>query len=296
MVRLRLSFVVALLVLVLLTCLSALRPQSASSTHGCAPSIPPPVPGPLFPAPTTPGIVRINEVLNAPATIWNCLDQGKFSYATDSWVELYNSTNQALDLSASHAAFNNNISPYPFYFPLGAAISAKGFLVLFPDARTNLLASGSNLTFTLNGITIDQLTIPTLAPEQSYARVPDGANTWLKTISPTIDASNSNTSPQRTPTPTSSSHSGTGSGSYGSGTVHTSSTPTLVNGTQPAWNKLQLPTSVPVSTATTSIPLTVSSPPVTNSISDLPHRILLTILLVVLAFMLFWCWRLFRPS
>jgi hypothetical protein len=296
-VRLRLSLVVALLVLALLSSLSALRPQSASGTHGCAPPIPPPVPGPLVPAPATPGIVRINEVLNAPATIWNCLDQGNPSNRTDSWIELYNPTNQALNLSASHAAINSNISPYPFGFPPGAAIAAKGFLVLFPDAHANLLVSGANLTFTINSVTIDQLTIPTLAPDQSYARVPDGANTWLTTLSPTIDASNNNTAPERIPTPTFSSNGGTGAGSYGSGTGHTSSTPTLVNGTQPTWNKLQLPTSVPVSTVTASMPFTVSSPlPATNSISDIPHRILLTILLVALAFTLFWCWRLFRPS
>jgi hypothetical protein len=42
--------------------------------------------------------------------------------------------------------------------------------------------------------------------------------------------------------------------------------------------------------------LTISSSPAINSISDTPHRILLTILIVALAFMLFWCWRLFRPS
>ena len=294
--RLRFSSGVALLVLALLSSLSALRPQSARSAHGCAPPVPPSVPGPLVPAPATPSIVRINEVLYAPVTPWNCLDQGKSSYGTDSWIELYNPTNQALDLSASHAAFNSNISPYPFYFPPGVAIDARSFLVLFPDAGTNLLASGANLTFTINGVTVDQLTIPTLAPDQSYARVPDGANTWQITISPTIDASNSNTSPKRTPTPTSSSRGSTGSGSYGSGTEHTSSTPTLVNGTQPAWNKLQLPTSVPVSTATTNISLTVLSPPPANSISDIPHRVLLTILLVALAFMLFCCWRLFRPS
>lgn len=88
--RLRLLSVVMLLVLALLTCLSALRPHPASSAHGCAPSIPPPIPGPLVPAHATPGIVLINEVLYAPSTIWNCLDQGKPSYKTDSWVELYN--------------------------------------------------------------------------------------------------------------------------------------------------------------------------------------------------------------
>jgi hypothetical protein len=296
-VRLRFSFVVALLVLALLTCLSALRPHPASSAHACAPSIPPPVPGPLVPAPATPGIVLINEVLYVPATTWNCSDQGKPSDRTDSWVELYNPTRQAFDLHASRASFDSSNSPSPYNFPLGTAIAPLGYLVLFPDAHTNLLAPGANLSFTINGVSIDRLTIPTLGDDQSYARVPDGKTTWQITISPTIDASN--TLPELTPTTTSTSHhngSGSGGGNYGSGTGD-QSTSTLINGTQPPWSKLQLPTSVPISTATVSQSLTITSPPpTTNSISDTPHRILLTILIVAMASMLFWCWRLFRPS
>ena len=301
MVRLRLSFVVALLVLALLSCLSAL-PLRAASSHACAPSIPPPVPGPLVPAPATLGIVMINEVLYAPSTVWNCLDQGSPSYRTDSWVELYNTTGQSLDLSASHASFTSNTSPYPYYFPINSAILAHGYLVLFPDAGTSLLASGANLSFNISGVSIDQLAIPSLAPDQSYSRMPDGASTWQITLAPTIDASN--IAPQRTPTPThtpspnrGSSGSGSGSGGYGGGTGYSGSTPTLANGTQIAWNKVQLPTSVPISTATVNAPLPVSSPsPTITSVSDTPHRILLTILVIALALMLFWCWRLFRPS
>jgi hypothetical protein len=159
-----------------------------------------------------------------------------------------------------------------------------------------MLLPGVTLRFLIGDATIDQVSLPALGADQSYARVPDGSNTWEITISPTIDASNT----PLQPTPTSSSnHGGTGSGSgdYGSGTGHKSSTPSLVNGTQPGWSKLQLPTSVPASTATVNAQLTVSLPsPTTNSISDTPHRILLTILVVALALMLLWCWRLFRPS
>lgn len=298
MVRLRLSFVVALLVLALLSCLPAL-PLHAAGSHACAPSIPPPVPGPLVPAPATLGIVMINEVLYAPATVWNCLDQGSPSYRTDSWVELYNTTGQSLDLSASHASFSSDTSPYPYYFPINSAIAAHGYLVLFPDGGPALLSSGATLSFNISGVSIDQLTIPSLAPDQSYSRVPDGSNTWQISLAPTIDASN--TAPKRTPTPTrtpSSNRGGSGSGSggYEGGTGYSGSTPTLANGTQIAWNKVQLPTSVPISTATVNVPLTVSSPPPANNLSDTPRRILLTILVVALALMLFWCWRLFRPS
>jgi hypothetical protein len=120
--------------------------------------------------------------------------------------------------------------PHPYYFPLGAAIAPLGYLVLFPDVGSNLLASGAKLSFSITGTSIDQLTIPTLGDDQSYARIPDGKNTWSITISPTVDAGNS------------------------------------------------------------------SPIPATSSVSDTPHRILLTILIVALAFMLFLCWRLLRPS
>ncbi len=295
MVRLRLSFVVALLFLALLSCLFALRPHSVSA-HGCAPPIPPPVPGPLVPAPATPGIVLINEVLAAPGSTWNCSEQGTYSLSTDSWVELYNPGNRPLDLYSVHARFDSGPNTFVFYFPLGAAIGSHGFLVLFPDANSRMLLPGVTLRFLIGDATIDQVSLLPLGADQSYTRVPDGSNTWEITKSPTINASNT----PLQPTPTSSSNhggSGSGSGDYGSGTGHKSSTPSLVNGTQPGWSKLQLPTSVPASTATVNAPLTVSLPsPTTNSISDTPHRILLTILVVALALMLLWCWRLFRPS
>lgn len=293
--RLRLSFVVVLLLLVLLSCLFALRPHSVSA-HGCAPSIPSPVPGPPVPAPATPGIVLINEVLATPGSTWNCSEQGTHSLSTDSWVELYNPGNRPLDLYRVHARFDSGPNTFVFYFPLGAAIGPHGFLVLFPDANSSMLLPGVTLRFLIGDATIDQVHLPALAADQSYARVPDGSNTWEITISPTIDTSNT----LLQPTPTSSSnHSGTGTGSgdYGSGTGHNSPTPSLVNGTQPGWSKLQLPTPVPTSTATVNTPLTVSLPsPTTNSISDAPHRILLTILIIALALVLLWCWRLFRSS
>ncbi len=201
----------------------------------------------------------INEVLAAPGSTWNCSEQGTHSLSTDSWVELYNPGNRPLDLYSVHAKFDSGPNTFVFHFPLGAAIGPHGFLVLFPDANSSMLLPGVTLRFLIGDATIDQVTLPALGVDQSYARVPDGSNTWGITNSPTIDASNT----PLQPTPTSSSnHGGTGSGSgdYGSGTGHKSSTPSLVNGTQPGWSKLQLPTSVPASTATVNAPLTVSLP------------------------------------
>jgi hypothetical protein len=73
-VRLRLFS--ALLIVALFLNVNTSHAASAS-THGCAPPIPPPVPGSPVAAPATPGIVLINEVLSMPGSPWNCSELNK---------------------------------------------------------------------------------------------------------------------------------------------------------------------------------------------------------------------------
>lgn len=283
----RLRFFTALLIALFLN--TNTPHASYASTHGCAPPIPPPVPGSLAPAPATPGILLINEVLSTPGSTWNCSDLNKtFSISNDSWVELYNPQNQPFNLYAAHASFDTEPNTSVYYFPFGAAIAAHGYLVLFPAVYSDTLLIGANLRLLFAGVTIDQVTVPALPVDQSYARIPDGSNTWRVTNTPTIDASNM--ASQVSPTPTSSS-SNQEPGGYG----NTSSTPTLVTGTQPAWSNLQLPTQVAAFTSDVN-PALITSPASSVPASDgwdTPRRILLTVLAVALALMLFWCWRLF---
>jgi hypothetical protein len=65
-----------------------------------------------------------------------------------------------------------------------------------------MLLPGVTLRFLIGDTTIDQVSLPALGADQSYARVPDGSNTWEITKSPTINASNT----PLQPTPTSSSN------------------------------------------------------------------------------------------
>jgi len=257
------------------------------------------VPGSPASAPATPGIILINEVLLVPHSTWNCSEAKTYSITTDAWIELYNPQNQPFDLYAAHTTIVTGASPDAYYPPFGAAIASHGFLVLFPGAFFSNLFLGTpspemTLRLVIGGVTIDQVTVPTLTPDQSYARIPDGGNTWQLTDAPTIDASNTG-SQSPTSSPTSS-----GSGGSGSGGSENSSPRGLVNGTQPAWNSLTLPSSVaatatPDDTSQNNAPQTYSSSPTTpiDVASDIPQRILLTILVVALALMLFWCWRLF---
>ena len=289
----RLRFFSALFIVALFLNVNTPRAASAS-THGCAPPIPPPVPGSPVAAPATPGILLINEVLSMPGSSWNCSELNKtFSLNRDSWVELYNRQNQPYNLYAAHASFDTGPNTLTYYLPFGAAIAPHSYLVIFPGVYSGMLIAAGSLRLVIAGITIDEVNIPTLPTDHSYARVPDGSNNWQITNTPTIDASNLVS--QVSPTPTSSSLPTQGSGGY----VKATSIPAIINGTQPAWSNLQFSTPVAIVTSTTdsTSPTLTTSP--TSSVStisngwDTPHRILLTVLAVVLALMLFWCWRLF---
>src|SRR5439155_6237372 len=138
-----------------------------------------------------PGSLRINEVLSMPGSTWNCSESGKsFSLSDDSWVELYNPQSQPYNLYAAHASFDTGPNTLPFYLPLGAVIAPHGYLVLFPSVFSGTLLK-TNLRLIVAGVTIDQINIPSLPIDQSFARIPNGSNLWQITNTPTIDASNS---------------------------------------------------------------------------------------------------------
>jgi len=285
-------------------------PASASGpTHGCAPAIPPTVSGSPAPVPATAGIIALNEILLNPATAWNCSDTAGASSPTDSWIELYNPQSQPLNLYSGHAMLDTGPGTNPYYFPLGASIAAQGFMVIFPFTRLSFTSSVTlSVRLIVNGTIIDQVTIPQLNPDQSYARMPDGSGKWQITATPTIDASNMTGLVTPTPTPTKSSGNGnTSSGNTSGGNSNaTPGTGTkIVSGVQPSWTKITLPvtpTSPAANDTSAGTPTTLSTPastpaPQASDSFDIPRRIIVTLLLIALAATLFWCWRLFTsPS
>jgi len=268
---------------------------SGAGGHGCAPLVPPGIPGSPVPAPPAPGSIVINEVLLVPHSTWNCSESGSYFSTTDAWIELYNTQNQAFNLYAAHALIDSGPNTNAFSFPFGAAIAAHGYLVVFPRSSSDFVSSETAaLRLVIPQAVVDQVTVPPLGQDQSYTRTSDGAASWEITSAPTIDARN--TSLQATPTATTSPKGpgGTGSartpvGSYsGDHTV-------LVDGVQPDWNRLQIPTATP----TASVVLHPATPPAStlspgSSGSDLPRRIALTVLAIALAATLFWCWKVFK--
>lgn len=88
----------------------------------------------------------------------------------DDWVELYNPQSQPYNLYAAHAELDTGPGTLAFYLPLGAVISSHGYLVIFPSTLSGSLIVQSHLRLIIAGITIDQIDVPSLPPDQSYAR------------------------------------------------------------------------------------------------------------------------------
>ena len=263
---------------------------SPSSMHGCAPLIPPSVPGSSVPAPAIPAKLLINEVLSYPGSRWNCSEPpNTYSITNDSWIELYNPQNEAFDLYAARATFEISSSAKPFYLPLGSVIAPHSYLVLFLSTFSGTPID-ANVRLLIEGVTIDQVDIPSLKIDQSYARIPDGSSSWHITNTPTIDASNNISQPGTVLNPTVSS-----SNQNPIATRGASSTPTPDLNTQAVWSSLQFPTPVSIETPITR-PTVTYTPSLSTPFNydwDTPHRILVTTLVIALALMLFWCWRLF---
>jgi hypothetical protein len=295
-VRVRLRFFLALFILTLFL-FTQFSHASTAYGHGCASPIPPLVPSSPFPAPAIPGKLLINEILSLPASSWNCSEVNKtYSIKSDSWIELYNPQSQPYNLYAAHASLDTGPNTLPFYVPLGAVIAPHGYLVLFPSVFSGTLLIRVHLRLIIAGVIIDQINIPSLPSDQSYARISDGSNMWHITNAPTIEASNNIAQPSPkvspiTPSPT--------QGPAGSEYAATPTSAPII-GRQIVWSNLQLPTSFVIATPKAK-PLAVKA--TSSSLSspasdgwDTPHRIVLTTLIVALALMLLWCCRLFTNS
>lgn len=286
----------SLSMLLLLTCLLFITsPVHSASKHGCAPPNPPPLSNPIS-APPTVGSVLINEALSQPHSTWNCSEPaGTYSQQEDSWIELYNPGSHALNLYASRAEISLDDGTTWYYLPFDSDIAPGSFLVVFPEENQINLSSTWLVLLDIENITVDQAAIPTLQPDQSFARVPDGAQNWQFVGQPTIDASNDSSSQPVTPTPTKTPKTTvpTGSGIGGASTPADS-------GTQPAWGGVQLPANATATAATSTDPPTQllsqqQSTPASQSSGPDGGAIALIIALILLFLgALVWCWRLFR--
>ena len=275
---------------------------AASRKHGCASPTPPTVPGTLIQPPAIHGLLFINEVLSLPNSTWNCSELATHSQANDAWIEIYNSQDQAFDLYTVHTELDTGPGTNAFYFPFGAAIAPHSYLVVFPCTDPLfLLTQASTLRLVISGVAVDQATLPLLGGDMSYARIPDGSNTWQITSTPTIDANNSQVA-----TPTSrlsqlrkgdkNSKSYKGEGNNTATIMDEPNQQKVVHGVQPAWNRVHLPANTPLPSAGATPTSRSTSSPINGNTMDVPRKILLTVLTIASALALLWCKRFFTRS
>jgi hypothetical protein len=278
------------------------RHGEATAAHGCAPRNPPAVAGAL-PPPSSAHEVLLNEVLTFPQSAWNCASEGAPVSLRDAWVELYNPQNRPFDLYAVHASLDTGPQTTPFFLPLGSAIPAHGFLVLFPEdgevSSTAFFPQGAcTVRLLFNGTAvIDQVTIPQLGADQSFARTIDGGPQWQSTTAPTIAASNGALL-QSTPAATGATTPPAQGEHHRSTGQPPDKQPAPPSGTQPVWQGLHFPAGsspTPISSVSTAQPASVPPPPPAATSSDTLRLLLSGGLVLALLGLLFWGWRLFKP-
>ena len=144
----------------------------------------------------TSGVV-INEIM--PSNIETAADQdGEY----DDWVELYNNTGTAIDLSGYFLSDDVAILN-KWIFPTGTSIAANDYLIVWCD--NDILQTGLHAGFKLtsNGETlvlsdasmnpINEVTFPEVNPNHTYGRYANGTGGFIPMV-PTFEAENSFTS------------------------------------------------------------------------------------------------------
>ncbi len=152
----------------------------------------------LFAVTISTGQIKINEVL---ANNQGAPNNPAFQF--EDWIELYNSSDQEVDIGGMGISDDNSIK---FVFPnTGLKIPAKGFLLLI--ASGNVSAGSRHLNFSLDddGETIklfsasgnvsDKFEYPALRKNVSYGRIYNGARRLRYFNEPSPEASNNEQTP-----------------------------------------------------------------------------------------------------
>ena len=137
------------------------------------------------------GDVLINEIVASNST--SAYDSNG---ENDDWVELFNTTSSALDLSGMYLS-DDPINLMKWSFPIGTSIPAYGYLVVWCDndmgqtgLHTNFKLSslGENLIFSNGTAIYNQVVFGVQSADIAYARCPDGSSFSFAT--PTPNATN----------------------------------------------------------------------------------------------------------
>jgi CotH kinase protein/Chitobiase/beta-hexosaminidase C-terminal domain/Secretion system C-terminal sorting domain/Lamin Tail Domain/Divergent InlB B-repeat domain len=139
--------------------------------------------------------IVINEICATNGDVVIEPETGNFP----SWLELYNPTNAAVDVSWFMLS-DDLALPGKWLIPGSTVIPAKGHLLIWCDGRWSgyhagfsLDPDGESIILSTNtGTLLDRVDFPKQYTNNSYGRVSDGAGTWKHTSKPTPNANNSN--------------------------------------------------------------------------------------------------------
>ena len=140
--------------------------------------------------------VRLNEVLPSNSSL-GCGDEvGE----RNDWVELYNTSDLAVDL-AGYSLTDDTASPRKSVVPEGVTIEARSTLLFWADGTPE--QGERHLSFKFNakleGVIlydtevrqVDLYRWTDATSDVSFARVPDGTGDWVRCDEPTCEADNS---------------------------------------------------------------------------------------------------------
>lgn len=126
--------------------------------------------------------------------------------STEDWIELYNNTQQTIQIESNELYITDDYSVAPLNYALPAiSLAPNSFILVWADkmdtvadeihANFKLSSSGESIGLFLNRngstITLDTITYPLQTIDGvSNARIPDGSNNWGILNTPTPNASN----------------------------------------------------------------------------------------------------------
>ncbi len=128
--------------------------------------------------------IVINEILPNP--------DGPSSEDSE-WIELYNTTDNSIDISGWLLDDSDGSGSNPYALPSGSVISAKGFLT-FEKSSTNIALNNDNDTVRISsssGELIDSISYSETKETQSYGRKQDASGDWVWFSTPSKKSSNS---------------------------------------------------------------------------------------------------------
>ena len=112
------------------------------------------------------------------------------------WVELFNPTEETVDLSTWEITDNAAEDVLAWRLPEDLEIEAGGYFLIWCDDGAEgvhadfQLSLGEHVTlYSAEGLRVDEVEVPELGEDEAAARVPDGWSTW-EVQEPTPEASN----------------------------------------------------------------------------------------------------------